>query len=162
MCETQRALFASGCFWGTQYHFQRMSGVLSTRVGYSGGHTLHPTYRDVCTGTTGHAETLEVCFDPKIVSYRELARVFFETHDPTQVNRQGPDVGEQYRSAIFYLNDEQREIAEELIETLREKGYDIATEVTKASPFWPGEEYHQHYYDKTGKQPYCHIYSPRF
>ncbi len=162
MPDTQRAIFASGCFWGTEYYFQRAPGVLSTRAGYTGGHTAHPTYREVCTGQTGHAEAVEVCFDPDVTSYEALARLFFETHDPTQVNRQGPDRGTQYRSAIFYLDDDQKETAKRLIERLRAKGLDVATEVTPAGPFWPAEAYHQKYYDVTGKTPYCHIYTPRF
>ena len=160
--KTKRALFASGCFWGTEYHFRRAKGVLSTRVGYTGGHTEHPTYREVCSGRTGHAEALEVVYDPSQTSYEELARLFFETHDPTQVNRQGPDVGEQYRSAIFYLDEEQKAVAERLIGLLEEKGYDVATEVTEASTFWPAEDYHQQYYQKNGQTPYCHVYTRRF
>ena len=162
MAETQRALFASGCFWGTQYHFQRLPGVLCTRVGYTGGHTLHPTYHEVCTGTTGHAETVEVLFDPTKVSYDTLARLFFETHDPAQVDRQGPDIGNQYRSAIFYLDETQKVTAEKLIGILKAKGQPVATEITKATPFWPAEDYHQDYYGKSGRQPYCHVYSKRF
>lgn len=162
MAEPQRALFASGCFWGTEYHFQRAPGVLSTRVGYTGGHTPHPTYREVCSGKTGHAEAVEVLFDPDVISYEELAKLFFETHDPTQVNRQGPDVGTQYRSAIFYLDDAQKATAERLIAELEAKGYRVATEVTKATTFWPAEDYHQKYYDRTGHSPYCHVYTKRF
>lgn len=162
MAEPQRAIFASGCFWGTEYHFERTPGVLSTRVGYTGGHIPHPTYRQVCAGTTGHAEAVEVTFDPDVVSYEDLAKLFFETHDPTQVNRQGPDVGEQYRSAIFYLDEAQKATAERLIRTLKAKGYPVATEVTAASTFWPAEDYHQKYYDRTGHSPYCHVYTKRF
>ncbi len=162
MAEPKRALFASGCFWGTEYHFERAPGVLSTRVGYTGGHTEHPTYRDVCSGKTGHAEAVEVTFDPDVVSYETLAKLFFETHDPTQVNRQGPDVGTQYRSAIFYLDEEQRATAERLIRTLKARGIPVATEVTEASTFWPAEADHQKYYDRTGHSPYCHVYTKRF
>lgn len=160
--KTERALFASGCFWGTEYHFKRAPGVLSVRSGYTGGHTDNPTYRQVCSGTTGHAEAVEVIFEPDKTSYEELARLFFETHDPTQVNRQGPDIGTQYRSAVFYLSDEQKAVAEDLIAQLEAKGYDVATEVTEASTFWPAEDYHQDYYAKTGKSPYCHVYTKRF
>ncbi len=162
MAEPKRALFASGCFWGTEYHFERAPGVLSTRVGYTGGRTPHPTYREVCSGRTGHAEAVEVVFDPDVISYEELAKLFFETHDPTQVNRQGPDMGDQYRSAIFYLDEEQKATAERLIRTLKAKGYPVATEVTAASTFWPAEDYHQKYYDRTGHSPYCHVYTKRF
>lgn len=157
-----RAIFASGCFWGTEYYFRRQDGVLSTKVGYTGGTVAQPTYREVCGGKTGHAEAVEVVYDSDKISYEELAKLFFETHDPTHVNRQGPDVGEQYRSAVFYLDDEQKEIAEDLIRQLEGKGYEVATEVTQADTFWPAEEYHQKYYDKNGQSPYCHVYTSRF
>jgi peptide methionine sulfoxide reductase msrA/msrB len=153
-----RALFASGCFWGTEYHFQRVPGVISTTVGFTGGHVENPTYKQVCTGRTGHAETTEVLYDPSKVTYEQLARLFFETHDFTQLNRQGPDIGPQYRSAIFYLNDEQKQIAERLVQQLRQKGYNVNTEITPAGTFWPAEDYHQDYYNKKGGTPYCHIY----
>jgi len=159
---TERAIFASGCFWGSQYVFQNEPGVISTRVGYTGGHTEHPNYKDVCSGRTGHAEAVEVTFDPSKTTYEKLARLFFETHDPTQVDRQGPDVGEQYRSAIFYTNGAQKDIAKHLIVELRASGLDVATQVLPTTKFWPAEEYHQHYYDKTGGAPYCHIYTKRF
>ena len=158
----QKAIFAGGCFWGVEYYFQKAKGVVSTRVGYIGGHTQNPTYEEVCSGTTGHAEGIEVTFDPLETTYDDLARLFFEIHDPTQVNRQGPDVGEQYRSAIFYLNEEQKMIAEKLIQALKDKGYKIATEIQKAEQFWEAEKYHQDYYESTGKQPYCHFYKKRF
>jgi peptide methionine sulfoxide reductase msrA/msrB len=158
----ERALFASGCFWGTEYYMQRTPGVLSTTVGYTGGHTEHPTYKQVCTGHTGHAETVEVIYDPSRTSYEKLAKLFFETHDFTQLNRQGPDIGTQYRSAIFYLDDEQKQIAERLVRQLREKGYNVKTEITKAGKFWPAEDYHQDYYNTTGKTPYCHVYRKIF
>jgi peptide methionine sulfoxide reductase msrA/msrB len=158
----ERALFASGCFWGTEYYLQRAPGVISTTVGYTGGHVDHPTYEQVCTGRTGHAETVEVVYDPAKTSYEQLARLFFETHDFTQLNRQGPDVGPQYRSAIFYLNDEQRQVAERLVQQLRQRGYDVRTEITEAGKFWPAERYHQDYYNRTGGTPYCHLYRPIF
>ena len=159
----ERALFASGCYWGTEYYMQRAEGVLSTTVGYCGGHVENPTYRQVCTGTTGHAETVEVVYDPEKTDYETLARLFFETHDPTQVNRQGPDIGEQYRSAVFYLNDKQKKIAEKLVAELETKGYDIATEVSPATEFYEErEDKHQDYYNKTGGTPYCHGYTKRF
>ena len=160
--KTERAIFASGCFWGTEYHFSKVDGVISTTVGYTGGTKDEPTYDEVCTGKTGHAEATEVIYDPSKVSYEELAKLFFETHDPSQVNQQGPDVGTQYRSGIFYLNDDQKEVAEKLIATLKSKGLNVATEVTKASTFWSAEDYHQDYYDHKGTTPYCHIYTKRF
>ncbi len=160
--KTERAIFASGCFWGTEYHLSKVDGVISTTVGYIGGTKQNPTYQEVCTGTTGHAEATEVLYDPSKVSYEELARLFFETHDPTQINRQGPDIGTQYRSGVFYLNDEQKEVAEKLIGLLEKKGLEIATEVTKAPTFWTAEDYHQDYYDERGTTPYCHIYTKRF
>ncbi len=157
---TETAIFASGCFWGTEYYLQRAGGVISTTVGYTGGHVDNPTYQQVCTDRTGHAEAVKVVYDPTRTSYAKLARLFFETHDFTQVNRQGPDVGRQYRSAIFFLNDEQKEIATELVQALSKTGKRVATEITPAGKFWPAEEYHQEYYSKTGKTPYCHIYRP--
>jgi len=160
--KTERAIFASGCFWGTEYHLSKVDGVISTTVGYTGGTKDEPTHKEVCTGTTGHAEATEVIYDPLKVSYEELAKLFFETHDPSQVNRQGPDIGTQYRSSIFYINDEQKMVAERLITTLNSKGLNVATEVTKASTFWKAEDYHQDYYDHKGTTPYCHIYTNLF
>jgi peptide methionine sulfoxide reductase msrA/msrB len=158
----ERAIFASGCFWGTEYYLQKVPGVISTTVGYTGGHVDHPTYKQVCTDKTGHAEAVEVIYDPSKTSYEKLARLFFETHDFTQLNRQGPDVGKQYRSAIFYLNEEQKTVAAKLIATLKKKGFDVKTELTPAGKFWPAENYHQDYYKNNGKTPYCHIYRKIF
>ena len=160
--KTEKAYFAGGCFWGVEYFFRQEKGILSTKVGYMGGHKENPTYQEVCSGTTGHAETMEVVFDPSQTNFEKLARLFFEIHDPTQVNRQGPDVGEQYRSAIFYIDDEQKKIAENLIKILKDKKYKIATEVSKADKFWQAEEYHQDYYQNNGKRPYCHSRRKRF
>ena len=159
---SNKAYFAGGCFWGVEYLMQQQPGVISTRVGYMGGHTQNPTYQEVCADTTGHAETMEVVFDTTKTDFETLACYFFEIHDPTQINRQGPDVGDQYRSAIFYTDDNQKQIAEKLINLLKSKGYKVATEVTKADTFWQAEAYHQDYYQHTGKQPYCHTYQKRF
>ncbi len=159
---TGRAIFASGCFWGTEYYLQKAEGVISTTVGYTGGHVKNPTYKQVCSDTTGHAEAVEVRYDPSVISYEEVTKLFFETHDPTQVDRQGPDIGTQYRSEIFYLNEDQRQTAEKLKNILIEKGLDIATQITSAGEFYPAEEYHQDYYQHKGSLPYCHRYIKRF
>ncbi len=152
------AYFAGGCFWGVEYFFKRAKGVVSTRVGYMGGKKENPNYEEVCSGTTGHLETVEVVYNPEETSFEELAKLFFEIHDPTQVNRQGPDVGEQYQSAIFYLDEDQKRIAQELVSKLEGKGYRVATQLREAGVFWPAEEYHQDYYGKTGGKPYCHFH----
>lgn len=154
-----RATFAAGCFWGVEAAFREVDGVISTRVGYTGGHADEPTYKQVCTGKTGHAEAAEVTYDPSKVSYEDLLNVFWNSHDPTQVNRQGPDVGEQYRSGIFYHNDAQKTAAESSRRNLNESGRykkPIATEITAASTFWPAEDYHQQYLEKRGLAS-CHI-----
>jgi len=159
---TDVAIFAGGCFWGVEHFFDKAPGVISATSGYTGGSTKNPTYEDVCTDRAGHAEAVKVVYDPTQTSYEALARLFFETHDPTTVNRQGPDAGTQYRSAIFYMNDQQKKIAEKLIKQLRDKGYKVVTEVEPASTFYPAEEYHQDYMDKHPGQPDCHIFTPRF
>ena len=158
----ERVLFAGGCFWGMQTLLEEGRGVIRTTVGYTGGHTDHPTYEQVCSHTTGHAEAVEVIFDPKQTTFEAVARLFFEIHDPTQHNRQGPDVGDQYRYAIFYAGGKQKETALRLIGELRKRGLDVATQVTPAVTFWPAEAYHQDYYRKTGGHPYCHRRVPRF
>jgi peptide methionine sulfoxide reductase msrA/msrB len=159
---TEKAYFAGGCFWGVEYYMQKAPGVISTTVGYMGGHTSNPTYKEVCTGTTGHAETAEIVFDPSKTSYETLARLFFEIHDPTQVGRQGPDVGDQYRSEIFYTDASQKQTIEKLIGLIKDKGYKVATLLAPAGPFWKAEDYHQDYYSNNGHTPYCHGYTKRF
>lgn len=149
----EKAIFAAGCFWGVESSFSSLPGVVSTRVGYTGGHADNPTYRDVCGGNTGHAEALEITFDPSITSYRQLLEHFWQMHDPTQLNRQGPDFGTQYRSAIFYLSEQQRQQAEESLRRLEQSGRlkaPIATEISAATTFWEAEEYHQKYHLKHG------------
>lgn len=159
---TERAIFAGGCFWGVEYYLEKHPGVVSVTSGYIGGRTKNPTYEEVCTKTTGHAEAVEVVYDPTKTDYEALARLFFEIHDPTQVDRQGPDIGEQYRSEVFYLNDEQKQTAEKLIQILKDKGNKVATKVTKATEFYKAEKYHQDYYINKGTLPYCHGYTKRF
>ncbi len=149
---------ASGCFWGTQHFLARIPGVISTVVGYTGGHKKMPTYEDVCTGTTGHVEAVSVTYDPSKVDLTEILRVFFETHDFTQRDGQGPDLGSQYLSRMFYSNDQERMIMEQVTTELRQLGYDVATEAHKVEPFWPAEDYHQLYYERKGDTPYCHRY----
>lgn len=156
------AYFASGCFWGTEYYMMKAPGVLSTAVGFMGGHVDHPTYEQVCTKTTGHLETTEVIFDANLTTYENLLKLFFETHDFTQTNGQGPDIGPQYRSFLFFRNDEQKEIAEKYIRILKDKGYKVATTLEKSSTFWRAEDYHQQYYEHKGTKPYCHIYKKIF
>ena len=154
----QTATLAGGCFWCLEAVFDEVKGVHSVESGYAGGHVEDPSYREVCTGRTGHAEVVQIHFDPNVVSYRDLLSVFFAIHDPTTLNRQGADVGTQYRSAIFYHNDEQQRIAEELIRELNaQKIWDrpIVTEVTKLDKFYIAEEYHQEYFARNPYQPYC-------
>jgi peptide methionine sulfoxide reductase msrA/msrB len=160
--KTDTAIYAGGCFWGVEYYMQKQKGVISVTSGYTGGHTDHPTYEQVCSNTTGHAEAVEIVFDPSLVTYDQLTRLFFEIHDPTQVDRQGPDIGSQYRSEVFYRTDEQKKVAENLIQILKSKGFKVATKVTRASTFWPAETYHQDYYERKGTLPYCHGYVKRF
>jgi peptide methionine sulfoxide reductase msrA/msrB len=159
---TARAYFAGGCFWGTEHLIEALDGVISVESGYMGGRKDNPTYEEVCSGRTGHAETVEVVFDPSKTDFETLTKYFFEIHDPTQRNRQGPDIGSQYRSAVFYTDEAQRDTTEELIGQLRENGFDVVTEVEPADTFWPAEDYHQDYYQNTGKRPYCHFYVKRF
>lgn len=156
------AYFSSGCFWGTEYWFEKSKGVISVVSGYAGGHKANPTYREVCTGLTGHLETVRVCYDPEKTTYEELVKLFFETHDFTQKNGQGPDIGSQYLSAIFYQNEEEKEIAEKYIKMLRDRNYDVATTLREYKNFYEAEDYHQDYYAKKGSMPYCHFYTKLF
>lgn len=160
--ETEIAIFAGGCFWGVEYLMKQMPGIISITSGYIGGVKSNPSYQEVCNLASGHAEAVQIIFDPKRINYESLAKRFFEIHDPGQINRQGPDSGEQYRSEIFYTTPQQKETALKLIRILKEKGYQVATKVTPATTFWPAEEYHQDYYEKNNKQPYCHRYIKKF
>lgn len=160
--QTETAIFAGGCFWGVEYFLEKQAGVVSVVSGYIGGKVPHPTYEQVCSKATGHAEAVRIIYKPSEVSYETLAKLFFEIHDPTQLNRQGPDVGDQYRSEVFYTNPEQKEIAEDLIAQLKAKGIPVVTKVTPATTFWPAEIYHQDYYSRQGSTPYCHRYTKRF
>ena len=161
---TEVATFAAGCFWGVEDAFQSVPGVVATRVGYCGGHTENPTYRDVCSHDTGHAESVEVTFDPQRISYKDLLKVFWECHDPTQINRQGPDFGEQYRSVIFYHTEDQHKAALASLSELENSHAfrrAIATQIVPAAIFWEAEEYHQKYLDKN-PNGYCHIHKEKF
>ena len=149
----KQAVFAGGCFWGIEYSFETLYGVIDAVSGYSGGSLPAPTYTEVLTGTTGHAEAVKVTYDPEVISYRELAMFFFDIHDPTQVNRQGPDIGDQYRSVLFYGSMEELETAQELIAILESNGYAAATELTPRVIFWPAEDYHQDYFKKHNLTP---------
>ncbi len=158
--EKKIAVFAAGCFWGVEHLFKKLDGVLSTTVGYTGGHLDNPTYEDVKTGTTGHYEAVLVEYDPQRISYEDLVKYFFEIHDFTQEDGQGPDIGPQYRSNIFYVDDEQKKVAEKIIFRLLQLGYDVKTGLSRFERFWSAEDYHQDYYDKTGHSPYCHVHRP--
>jgi peptide methionine sulfoxide reductase msrA/msrB len=160
--ESEEAMFAAGCFWGVEYYFKKLPGVLKTEVGYSGGKKKNPSYQEVCSGGTGHYEVIRVVYDPSKISYEALTKFFFEIHDPTQTNGQGPDLGEQYLSVVFYYNDEQKKTALNVMRLLEEKGYKLATLCLPVTTFWRAETYHQDYYTKTGKQPYCHRYEKKF
>ena len=154
----ETATFGTGCFWCTETIFEKLKGVESAVSGYSGGTKENPTYKEVCTGNTGHAEVIQVTYDPSIISFKDLLEVFWKTHDPTTLNRQGEDVGTQYRSAIFYHNDEQKKLAEEYrakLESAKVFKDPIVTEITKFKNFFPAENYHQDYYEQNKSQPYC-------
>jgi peptide methionine sulfoxide reductase msrA/msrB len=156
------AIFAGGCFWGVEYFMQKVAGVITVLSGFTGGIVANPAYKEVSLGNTGHAEAVKIVYDPAKTSYGALVQLFLEIHDPTQVGGQGPDIGDQYRSEIFYLNDDQKNIASAKLDILRNKGYKVVTHITKASEFYIAEDYHQDYYFRNGKLPYCHNYTKRF
>ncbi|MBF0759749.1 bifunctional methionine sulfoxide reductase B/A protein [Dysgonomonas mossii] len=158
----KKAYFASGCFWGTEYYFMKAKGVAHTAVGFMGGHVDHPSYEQVCQKNTGHLETTEVDYDTSKTSYEDLVKLFFETHDFTQTNGQGPDIGPQYLSCIFYADENEKNIAEKYISILQKKGYKVATMLKPLSTFWKAEDYHQQYYEHKGTTPYCHVYKKIF
>jgi len=157
-----KAYFAGGCFWGVEYYLEKLDGVKSVESGFMGGDVIDPSYHDVVAGKTGHIETVEVIYEPAKISYEELTKYFFEIHDPTQLNRQGPDVGKQYRSTIFYANESQKQVIEKLIEILKNKGFDVVTSIESVSDFYAAEAYHQNYYNNNGNLPYCHVYKKKF
>lgn len=155
-----KAYFGAGCFWGVQYYMAQEKGVIKTSVGFMGGTVTNPTYEEVCEHKTHHIETIEVIFDPHVLSYEALTKLFFAIHNPTQENGQGPDIGEQYRSTIFYLSKNQELTSEKLIQTLEKQGLDIATQLKPASLFYPADSSHQNYYQKKGSIPYCNTKKP--
>jgi peptide methionine sulfoxide reductase msrA/msrB len=156
--KTSSAIFASGCFWGTEYYMARIPGVLKTEVGYIGGHKENPTYEEICKGDTGHVEAVKVSYDSSKTNYEALAMMFFETHDFNQIDGQGPDIGSQYLSQVFPETEQETSIIKELVKTLETKGNKVATTIATPAKFWTGEDYHQQYYEKGGKSPYCHRY----
>jgi len=153
--DTEEAIIAGGCFWGVEYYMQKLSGVLKTEVGYCGGHKENPNYQEVCNHNTGHLEAMRIIYDPQKITYEQILKYFFEIHDFTQTNGQGPDIGEQYLSAIFYYNEKQLETIQNLIDILKNKGYKAATRTYPVTTFWPAEQYHQNYYKNNQKEPYC-------
>lgn len=160
MVFVEKATLGGGCFWCLEPVYAELEGVVDVEPGYSGGHVENPTYEAVCTGTTGHAEVVQITFDPDVISYRDILEVFFSVHDPTTLNRQGADVGTQYRSVIFYHDDEQRQVAEDVIRELEEAGVwddPIVTQVEPAQTFYPAEDYHRRYYYRNPMQPYCQV-----
>ncbi len=160
--DSQEAIVAGGCFWGVDYHLQQQPGVLKVEVGYTGGDVQNPTYQQICQGDTGHYEAVRVLFDPTKTNYRALLKAFFEIHDPTQASGQGPDIGQQYQSAVFYYDQQQHEQAQQLIDELQANGYDVVTQCLPVSVFWAAEDDHQNYYGKQKKEPYCHRPVKRF
>ncbi len=157
-----KAYFAGGCFWGIEFYFDKLDGVLSAVSGYMGGHIENPSYEMVCSGFSGHLEVVEVSFNETIISFENLVKLFFEIHDFTQINGQGPDIGSQYLSAIFYVDSEQKSISEKLILELNQKSFKVATSLYEFTPFYEAEDYHQDYYERHQKVPYCHRYRKIF
>ncbi|MBP7654310.1 bifunctional methionine sulfoxide reductase B/A protein [Candidatus Dependentiae bacterium] len=153
----KKAYFAGGCFWGVEYYFEKLDGIIAVFSGYCGGKTNNPDYKQVSTGLTGHAETVEIVYDSSIISYEYLLKLFFEIHDFTQINRQGPDIGTQYRTEIFYLDKSEKKTAETIIDLLKKQNYKVATRITAFDKFWVAEDYHQNYYFNNNSAPYCHI-----
>ena len=160
--DTEEAILAAGCFWGVEALLKKLPGVLLTEVGYIGGNVTEPNYEMICQGDTGHLEAVRVIYDPQHITYQKLLQYFFEIHDPEQDNGQGPDIGSQYLSAIFYFNDSQKTQAMEVLQQLQQLGYHPKTQLCQMQTFWLAELYHQDYYTKTGKQPYCHIWQKKF
>jgi peptide methionine sulfoxide reductase msrA/msrB len=158
----KKAYFTGGCFWGVEYHFEKLDGVISAVSGYQGGDVENPTYEQVCSKNTGHLEVVEVTYDPNIVSYETLVKLFFEIHDPEQPNGQGPDIGPQYLSGIFTDDEKEREIIQKLANELTNKGYNLATKLLPMAPFYKAEKYHQNYYKRNRQKPYCHTFVKRF
>lgn len=158
----KKAYLGAGCFWGVEYYFAKLPGVISAVSGYMGGDMPNPSYEMVCTGVSGHIEVVEVSYDESIISYEEILKFFFEIHNFTQTNGQGPDIGSQYLSAIFYYSEDEKETCEKVIDVLESKGFKVATSLYKMVPFYEAEDYHQDYYDRHRKIPYCHSHRKIF
>ena len=160
--ETEEAIFAAGCFWGVQYYLNQLPGVLLTEVGYTGGQHPSPTYEQVCSGATGHVEAVRVIYNPQLINFEQLTKFFFEIHNFSQNNGQGPDIGSQYLSTAFYYNESQKKTIESVIALLKTKGFEVSTKILPVTPFWRAEAYHQQYYAKNENTPYCHQYTKIF
>ena len=162
MNSLEKVYVAGGCFWGVEHYMRQLLGVVSTSVGYMGGQLSNPTYQDVCSKTSGHAEVVEVVYDASVVQVEDVIKLFFEIHDPGQLNRQGPDRGDQYRSEIFYTTEAQEKTARALIDVLKDAGHEVVTLVSQAGDYWKAEGYHQSYYEKNGQERYCHRRTKKF
>lgn len=160
--KTEEIILGGGCFWGVEHLIRELPGILLTTVGYIGGKADHPTYEQVCSHATGHVEAVKIIFDPERISYEKIIKYFFEIHNPEQSDGQGPDIGSQYLSCIFYYDDEQKKNAENIMRQLKNKGFKVMTKLIPVSVFWKAEDYHQQYYEKNKKAPYCHFYTKRF